>query len=161
MKNKLGYSRTEGVSMLYLISPGDMLIYDKEKKRIDYGDIAVYIGAVGRKVAHRCYFHLLGCYVFCGDNCLKFEKVMAKQIIGKVVAIKKKGIKKPVDLLNKKINTRYTNFMLRFIICIRMINKIIRIQRPIILKRYAMRIKRKLYRQRKHEQVSSFIQQAL
>lgn len=26
MKNKLGYSRTEGVSMLYLISPGDMLI---------------------------------------------------------------------------------------------------------------------------------------
>lgn len=92
---------------------------------------------------------------------MKFEKVMAKQIIGKVVAIKKKGIKKPVDLLNKKINTRYTNFMLRFIICIRMINKILRIQRPIILKRYAMRIKRKLYRQRKHEQVSSFIQQAL
>ena len=63
---------TNGNSMLFFLSSGDIIIYEDNDFIINVGDIVIY-ESNNSKIAHRVLYIIEDNIVLAGDNCRKFE----------------------------------------------------------------------------------------
>lgn len=85
----------EGVSMRPLLREGDVILACREAAYA-VGDIVVFHYVDGSLLVHRVVRTRDGVYTCKGDNALRMELVLARQIVGRVYAVERDGAVSPL-----------------------------------------------------------------
>lgn len=122
MYDNLYLSKVKGRSMNHLLEEGDAVIYVMDSQRVRFGNLIVYQSSLNNDiVCHRMFFNFGDKMLIAGDNCIKFEFVPKKKLIGVVKYIhKKNGMLITADCENKHIRD-YTRYIFKSILFYRIL----------------------------------------
>ncbi len=105
---------TKGTSMNNIIFQDDIIFIDDNIADLKFGDIILY-QTEKELIAHRFYVRFGKSVITAGDNCRRFEKILIKDIRGKITLLKKGNNYYKVDE-NTNVRKKYTTFLILFIV---------------------------------------------